>query len=631
VSGSLLGIALSGLNGAQGGLVTTGHNIANVNTPGYSRQQTVQASNLPQSSGAGFFGRGVSIETVRRAYDEFLNVQGLSIQASASHWNATLSQLQGMDQLLSDTDVGVTGALNDLFKAVNVVGANPADAVARQSMLSALQEVAGRVQDLDARLQSQGDANERRIASTVAAVNVLGAQIAQLNDRIALASGSTGQPPNDLFDNRDALVADLNKLVRANVVTQSDGSLNVFLGNGQALVVGTRAYALDTAPDAFDATRLSVGLRSGGTLLGFRPQDLEGGELGGLLAFRENTLNPARNALGRIAMVLAANFNQQHKLGVDRNGQFGADVFAAGLPQANAASTNTGTAQLAATVTNYAALTDSDYRVQWDGTNWNVTRLADNSLQSFATLPQTVDGVAISLASGAVATGDTFLVLPTRGGAAGFAALLARTDQIAAAAPMRTSAGGGNTGSGSISAGLVVGPAANANLQQTVTITFTAAGTFDVSGFGTGTPSGVPYTPGAPISYNGWTIRISGAPAAGDTFTIAANTSGSGDNRNAALLAGLQTGTLVGNSATLGEAYGQLLARVGNAAHEADLSAGAQARLLEETQARQASVSGVNLDEEAANLLRYQQAYQAAGKLISVASQLFDALLQLGK
>ena len=631
MSGSLLGIALTGLNSAQGGLVTTGHNIANVNTPGYSRQQTVQSQNPPQASGSGFFGTGSNIETVRRAYDEFLAAQGLSMQASASHWNTALSQLQNVDQLLSDTDVGVTPALNALFKAVNDVAANPADAASRQSMLSASQAMAGRIQDLDARLQRLGGANEQRIESTVAAVNILGAQIAQLNERIALAAGSTGQPPNDLLDHRESLVADLNKLVRANVVTQGDGSLNVFLGNGQALVVGTRAYALGTGPDALDPSRLSIGLQSGSTLLGFRAQDLEGGELGGLLAFRENTLNPARNALGRIAMVLAARFNEQHKLGLDRGGQFGVDVFAAGAPQANAASTNTGTAQLAAAVTNYAALTDSDYRVQWDGTNWNVTRLADDTLQSFATLPQTVDGVSISVASGAAAAGDNFLILPTRDGAAGFAALLRRPEQIAAAAPMRTSAAGGNAGTGSVSAGRANGPAANVNLQQTVTITFTAAGTFNVNGTGTGNPAGVAYTPGAAISYNGWTIEISGAPAAGDTFTVAANTNGSGDNRNAALLAGLQTSALVGNGATLGDAYGQLLARVGNSTHEADLSAAAQARLLEETQARQASVSGVNLDEEAANLLRYQQAYQAAGKLVSVASLLFDTLLQLGR
>ena len=630
MSGSLIGIAVTGLASAQGGLVTVGHNVANVNTPGYSRQQAVQTTNLPQSSGAGFFGRGSNIETVRRAYDEFLAAQAWSMQASASHWGTALAQLQDVDRLLADADVGVMPALDGLFRAVNQVAAHPADAASRQSLLSASQGIAGRVRDLDAQLQRMGNTNERRIASTVAAVNTLGAQIAQLNERIALAAGSAGQPPNDLLDHRDALVTALNKLARANVVTQSDGSLNVFLGSGQALVVGNRAYVLGTGPDALDPSRLSIGLQSGGSLLAFRAQDLEGGELGGLLAFRETALNPARNALGRIAMVLAANFNQQHKLGLDRGGQFGADVFAAGAPRANAASTNTGTAQLAAAVTDYAGLTESDYRVQWDGTNWNVTRLSDNTPQSFATLPQTVDGVSISVASGAVASGDSFLVLPTRDGAAGFAALLARSEQIAAAAPMRTSAAGGNTGSGSVSAGRANGPVANANLQQTVTLTFTAAGTFNVNGVGTGNPAGVAYTPGAAISYNGWTIQIDGAPAAGDTFTVAANSNGSGDNRNAVLLAGLQTGALAGG-ATLSGAYGQLLARVGNATHEADLSSTAQTRLLEETQARQASVSGVNLDEEAANLLRYQQAYQAAGKLVSVASLLFDTLLQMGR
>jgi flagellar hook-associated protein 1 FlgK len=630
MSGSLVSIALSGLNVAQGGLVTTGHNIANVNTPGYSRQQIVQAQSLPQASGAGFFGSGANIQTVRRAYDEFLSTQALSAQASASHWGAALSQLQDVDGLLADPGVGVTPALNNLFAALNAVAANPSDAASRQSLLSASQAAAGRVQGLDAQLQRLGNANEQRISGTVSSINTLGAQIAQLNDRIALAAGSASQPPNDLLDQRDALVTDLNKLVRANVVTQSDGMLNVFLGNGQALVVGARAYSLGTAPDSLDPSRLAVGLQSGGTLLQFGPQGLDGGELGGLLAFREGTLNPARNALGRIAMVLAAAFNTQHKLGVDRAGQFGADVFTVGSPQANAASANTGTAQLAATVANAGALTDSDYRVAWDGANWNVTRLSDNTLQTFAALPQTIDGVAISVASGVAASGDSFLVLPTRNGAAGFRALLTRPDQIAAAAPMRTAAGSANAGTGSISAGQVVGPTVNANLQQTVTLSFTAPGTFDVSGTGTGNPSGVAYVAGAPISYNGWTLSISGTPAAGDTFTISANTNGSGDSRNATLLAALQSSALVGGNATLGDAYGQLTASVGNATHEADLSNTAQSKLMQETQARQAGVAGVNLDEEAANLLRYQQAYQAAGKLVSVANLLFDTLLKMG-
>lgn len=631
MSGSLLGIALTGLNSAQGGLVTTGHNIANVHTPGYSRQRTVQSQNPPQVNGSGFFGTGSNIQTVLRAYDEFLGAQGLSMQAGASHWNTVHAQLQDIDQLLADGAVGVTPALNELFSAVSGVAANPADAASRWSLLAAIQAVAGRVQDLDGRLQQLGAANDRRIAGAVTAINALGAQIASLNERITLTAGGSGQPPNDLLDHRDALLADLNKLVRASVVAHDDGSQDVFLGNGQALVVGARAYTLGTRADALDPARLSIGLQSGSAQIGFRAQDLEGGELGGLLAFRDGALDAARNGLGRIAMVLAAGFNEQHKLGLDRSGQFGGDVFAFGAPQVNAAAYNAGTAQITAVVTDPEALTDSDYRAQWDGANWHVTRVADGVVQSFAAPPQTIDGFVISLASGIASPGDTFLVLPTRGGAAGFAALIRNPDQIAAMAPIRTSAAAGNAGSGAITAGTANGPAADPNLLQTVTITFTSTGSYSVNGTGTGNPSGLPYVPGAAISYNGWTVSVDGVPAAGDTFTIAANTGGSGDSRNASLLANLQTQALVGGASTLAGAVGELVARVGNATYEADLSAAAQTRLQEEAQARQASVSGVNLDEEAANLLRYQQAYQAAGKLVAVASQLFDTLLQMGR
>ncbi|MGQ0509161.1 MAG: flagellar hook-associated protein FlgK [Betaproteobacteria bacterium] len=631
MSGSLLGIALTGLNSAQGGLVTTGHNIANVHTPGYSRQKAVQTQNPPQATGAGFFGTGSNIQTVLRAYDEFLAAQGLSMQAGASHWSTALAQLQDVDQLLADGDVGVLPALNGLFAAANGLGANPGDAASRGGMLSAIHAVAARLRDLDGSLQRLGAANDQRITGAVATINAISAQIASLNERITLAGGGTGQPPNDLLDHRDALVADLNRMARASVVEKSDGGMDVFLGNGQALVVGGRAYVLDVRADPLDPAHLSIGLRSGATQVGFRPRDLEGGELGGLLAFREGTLDPARNALGRIAIVLAAEFNGQHRLGVDRSGQPGGDVFVAGASQCNASANNAGSAQMAASLIDVAALTDSDYRVQWDGVAWQVTRLADGAVQGFATLPQTVDGIAISVTSGAPATGDAFLVLPTRNGAAGFAALLRSADQIAAAAPIRTSAAAGNAGTGAISSETVVGPTVDPNLQQAVTISFTGPGTYSVTGTGTGNPTGLPYTPGAAISFNGWTIEIDGAPAAGDSFTVAANAGGSGDSRNASLLADLQALALVGGRSTLAGAFGELLARVGTATQEAGLSAAAQTRLLEESQARQASVSGVNLDEEAANLLRYQQAYQAAGKLVAVAGQLFETLLQMGR
>lgn len=627
---ALIGIAVTGLNAAQGGLTTTGHNIANVNTQGYSRQQAVQATNFAEAGGAGYFGRGVNIETVTRAYEQFTAAQTWAASASANHWGAALAQLQSVDQLVADPDVGIPPALDRFFSSLHGVATNPSDPASRQSMLSQAQGLASRFRDLDEQMVKIQQGTDRQILGAVSSINTLAASIAAINDKIALSKVDGDHSPNDLLDQRDAMLHDLNGIVRASAVQQGDGAVNVFLGNGQALVVGTNAFKLGAAPDSLDPERISVGLQmQGGATVGFRASSLEGGKLGGLLAFRDGTLDAARNALGRVAIVFASAFNQQHRLGLDRSGQPGGDFFAAGLPRAVSTGTNAGTAQLSASVTNFSALTESDYRVLYDGTNWNVTRLSDSTVQTFGSMPATIDGVAISVASGSAAAGDTYLIKPTRDGAAGFAVLVTQADRIAAAAPIRTAVANGNAGSASISAGTVNGPTANANLMQPVTLTFSGPGAFNVSGIGTGNPGGVVYTAGATISYNGWSAQISGTPAAGDVFTISPNAGGTGDNRNILLLAGLQTSALVGGSATLGDTYGQLVSRVGNSTSDAELSAKAQARIRDEAESRQTSISGVNLDEEAANLLRYQQAYQAAGKLVTIANSMFDTLLNL--
>ncbi len=213
---------------------------------------------------------------------------------------------------------------------------------------------------------------------------------------------------------------------------------------------------------------------------------------------------------------------------------------------------------------------------------------------------------------------------------------MALTDarSIAAAAPIRTAASNGNSGTGAISAGSVnAPPPVNANLTQTVTITFNnPPTTFDVAGTGTGNPAGVAYTAGGSISYNGWTVQIGGTPAAGDVFTISANSAGVADNRNALLLAGLQTGkTLAGGTASYQSAYAQIVSDVGNKTREIQVTATAQESVVKQAEEAQQSLSGVNLDEEAANLLRYQQAYQASGKMIEIADKLFNTLLELGR
>jgi flagellar hook-associated protein 1 len=320
-------------------------------------------------------------------------------------------------------------------------------------------------------------------------------------------------------------------------------------------------------------------------------------------------------------------------LGQDLNGSLGGTFFAVPMPEVTGKSSNTGSAVIGAAISNASTLTTSGYRLTYTGANYTVTRLSDSTTTTYAALPQTVDGVALSLVSGAAGVGDSFLIEPTRNGARDIAMSISDPANIAAAAPLRTAASGTNTGSGTISTGTVnTPPPPNGNLQQPVTITFSSPTTFNVTGTGTGNPAGVAYTAGANISYNGWTMQLHGSPAAGDVFTITPNSGGVADGRNALLLAELQTqNTLAGGTTGYQGAYSQMVAMIGNKTQQIDVMSQAQTAVVGQATQAQQSLSGVNLDEEAANLLRYQQAYQASGKMIQVASTLFQTLLDLGK
>jgi flagellar hook-associated protein 1 FlgK len=421
-------------------------------------------------------------------------------------------------------------------------------------------------------------------------------------------------------------VTQLSSLVGASTVVQADGNMTVTIGNGQSLVVGTRAFQLTTVNSAEVPEQTDVAYVAGNSTVALTPQTLSGGSLGALLAFRAGALTESRNELGRIAAGIAETFNAQHVLGQDLNGALGTNFFTAPVGSATANTANTGNAVLNVAIVGASALTASDYRLVYTGAAYQLTRLSDGTQTSYATLPQTVDGITLQVASGSMNAGDSFYVEPTRYTARNLSVAISDPTKIAAAAPMRTGAGA-NMGTGAISAG-VVNPPVNANLQQPVTITFTSATTFSVTGVGTGNPVGVAFTAGQPITYNGWTVSISGAPQTGDTFTVGPNNNGVSDNRNAALLADLQSKPILsGSTATYQQTYAQLASSVGSQTRDMQIAADAQEAIATRAKETQQSMSGVNLDEEAANLMRYQQAYQAAGKVIQVASTLFDTIL----
>jgi flagellar hook-associated protein 1 FlgK len=645
MAGDILSIGKTGLFAAQAGLATTGNNITNANVAGYSRQTVVQATALSIQSGYGFYGTGTKISDITRYSDSFLNKQVQLATTSKSALDAYATQINQVDNLLSDTSAGLSPALHNFFSAVQDVTGNHASDSSRQSMLSAADTLAARFQSIGNRLQEIGSGVEGQIRSNVNLINSYAQQIAQLNDQIGGFAGDPTRQPNDLLDKRDQLVLKLNEHIKATVTQGDNNSYTISIGNGMPLVVGKNSFNLTATTSPTDQSRVAIGYQTANQVSILSESALTGGELGGLLDFRANSLDKAESEFGRIAVGLAMTFNDQHKLGIDQLGQQGKDVFSVGQPFVGKNINNNATSTMAVTavIQNPTQLTGSDYKIEYDGTDYWVIRQSDKNPTKVTGVPQSVDGIDFSV-TGTASANDNFLVRPTANAAAGFQLLLTSPGQVAAAAPIATSAPTTNKGSATISPGSVTAAYFASPLAAPVTLSFNAAtgqlGGFPATqavtvvagGVTTTYPAGtpVPFAAGASYSFGGMSFSMSGVPQNGDSFTISKNT-GLGDVRNAGLLADLQTKNIFNNgNATYQTAYASMVSEVGNKAREVQVNAEAGEALLSQVNSAAQDVSGVNLDEEATNLLKYQQAYQAAGKIMQVASTVFDTLLSIG-
>jgi len=631
---SILNIGQSALAAAQMGLATTSNNIANASTPGYNREQIVQTEAGGQNTGSGFIGAGTAVQTVQRLYNSFLATQQNTAQSQYSSLNTNYTQISQINNMFANSTAGLSPSIQSFFNSIQTASSNPSASSSRETILTSAQALASQFQSTSAQLSQINDGINTQLSSTVQSINNYSTQIASLNQSIQDAEASnSGQPPNSLLDQRDQAVASLSQLTGVTVVNQGS-AYNVFIGQGQPLVVGNQPYQLATMQSPTNVSQLEIGYVTPGGTNVIPDNSLTGGSLAGLLQFRSQTLVPAQNSLGQMAINLADSVNSQQELGQDLNGNAGVAMFTSGAPTSAPSTNNTGTMLVTTTIANSGAITASNYTLQFDGTNYNLTRQSDNTVVYQGTTfppPTAVDGLTFT-STGAPNTGDTFLIQPTANGASGFGVAMTNIAQIAMAAPIATSAPTTNSGTGIISAGVVnAPPPTDPNLTQPVTITFNTPPTsFNVTGTISGTPvtTNVPYTAGSNITFNGWTVQITGNPAANDTFSVGPNTSGAGDSRNGVLMAGIETTKTLDNGTTsLQGAYAQLVSSVGNQAAELQAtSKAANTQLTNATNAQQ-SVSGVNLDEEASRLLQYQEAYQAAAKLMSTVNSLFSNLL----
>ncbi len=685
MAGDVLGISVSGLLASQRNLSTTSHNIANANTDGYSRQRVDVVARTPQARANGAVGTGVIVSNVGRVYDEFVAGEVRDNTSSSTAFNINHQYTSQVDNLLSDPNAGLAPSLQSFFAAVNGVADDPSSASARQVLVSEANSLSERFNYLDDRFNTIRKGVNQDVHNMVGEASEIADSIAKLNDTVVKAREIGGNTPSDLLDQRDRLVEKLASLVSVRVAEQEDGRLNVFMGNGQALVIGSVASELKAQNGRNDPDEVEIVFKSGNGAESVITRFLTGGKLGGLLEFRRGILDASQNELGRIAIGIAKTFNDQHRLGMDINNDLGENFFFASderTPKVLPHSRNEGDTLLGAEITDIDKLTISDYELIYREGQYKLIRLKDDKLiGTYSSLPAEVEseGFRINKISGSsLENGDTFTIRPTRLGAQNFSTVIADVGKVAAASPLRTEANIGNLGNAEISAAIVHDTENHAfdrnrsKLNPPFVIRFIDESHYEVlDNSGNAIPfklaavpedsriqtdaEGHPVTvagkeqanpPGVStvLEYDpkkggdvfplpdgtdfGFRVRLSGEPKGGDTFRIEFNTDGIGDNRNAVALAKLQnTPTLANNTIDYSQAYAQLVSRVGSKTHELEINAEAQNKLLTQAKERQESISGVNLDEEAANMLRYQNLYQANAQVIATANKLLDTLL----
>lgn len=626
----ILDTGISGLRAFQAALATTSHNVANVNTAGYSRQQVLISTRPPVGDHRLIFGTGAEVTDVRRVYDQF--VTGRLRDSGGRH--AEVDQLTGLsqrlDELLSAEGSGIGKPLDAFFNTIQDLSTDPASIPAREVVLAEARHLVGRFVSLDRAMDELRVETNDRLDQSAREVTDLAAELARINQE--LGNRPSANSANDLLDRRDLLLSRMTEEVGINVVEQDGAMTNVFLNSGEALVVGTRAFGLATESDPLDpgARRL---LHLGPHGAAPVSSQLRGGTVSGLSRFRHEVLDPAQNALGRLALATAQVFNDQHQTGMDLRGDQGAALFTMASPEVVSHPENSGGAAVQVSLLDPGALQPADYRLRFDGGSYSLQRLDSGTVVNLVgSGPFTIDGMEIQIdaSGGPMQAGDSFLLRPVRNGAGDMDLLAEDPRALAMAAPVRTASVAGNLGNAMIAAAQVT-DAADPNLQHTVELRFAdPPSSYDIVDLTSGATlaTGQAYVEGADILVNGVSTRITGSPAGGDRFRVEANLGGIGDNGNALAMAALMDqATLDAGSASLRDGADRLLSQVGARARSAQTNLEAQTAQMTHLQNLRDGISGVNLEEEAADLLRFQQAYQAAAQLIRVSDELFQSVL----
>jgi flagellar hook-associated protein 1 FlgK len=642
----ILSIGVQALQANQAALQTAGNNIANVNTVGYSRQRVILETVPGQFTGGGYIGKGVNIQTIQRNFDAFLTRQA-TLSASTSAADITRAdKLKQLEGIFGGGANGLGASISDMLNAFSDVASAPTDLTARTVVLTRIDETASRMRAASQSLDELQIGITQELSQKVDSVNSLARNIARLNQEIAKVNGN-GQPPNDLLDQRDQLVRDLNQYIQTTSIPADDGTVGIFVGGSQALVLGTIVSPVSLVKDDFgDTLKNKLAINRNGVSIPLDENNLGGGEISGLLRFQNTDLNEGRNLLGRLTLAVSTSMNDQHKLGLDLDGNPGGNLFTSASFGAQnirqpipPAVLNTGTSALSLGISDVTKFVASDYEVNFtSGTAGSITRRSDGVVTAFdfgTTNPVVIDGIAITEGNlGGAAAGDRFLLKPFSTSATNIASQFSTPRALAVASPVVGLMGSTNTGSlQQVSIVARTNPPTNVP----VTITFTGANSYTRSdAAGTFT-----YTPGQPIQgtepattpLSQWSLTLQGTPKAGDTFEVRAITDPtlSVDVKlnagNANAMMNLRDAAMF-DGAAMTDGYASLISQIGIRTQSANYAATVSSSIATNLEKDRAGVSGVNLDEEAAKLLQYQQAYQASAKMIQIAQNIFDTLIQ---
>ena len=626
----LLSTSVSGLLAFQQALDVTSNNISNAATTGYSTETANLAEQPGQFTGAGYIGSGVAVQSVTRAYDSQLTQQVRTSQSSYSSYNTLAMQAQQIDNMLSDSNTGLSASLQSFVNALQSVSTSPTSTAARQALLSQGQALSQQLQNYDGQIAQYGSQLESQLSSDVSQINTLASNIATLNQQIAAASVS-GQTPNQLLDQRGTLIDQLSQYVAVQTVAQSNGATDVYIGNGQALVSGSVAQQLTTIPGAYDPTQLDIGIKSA-TAVTDLTTEMTGGELGGLLSARSQVLNPTRNALGQISVALATIVNQQQQSGMTLTGTPGQPMFTVGGVQVLPDSGNAGSAAVVATRSSLGQLTTDNYKLQYTGGAWQLTDLTTGqaiAMSGSGTGASPFQAAGMSLVvNGTPSANDSFLISPTAAATAGLTMQLTSPSQVAAASRVQASAATTNSGTAVVGSVAVTNPTSYAG--NSYTVTFSSPTQYTVTNMTTGASTTGTYTTGTPITFGNQQLTLTGTPAANDSFTVSPNSAANtGDNSNVlAMISGLSAKALDGGTTSVSAAATKLVTQIGVLTQQAQNNASAQQTVNQESTTARSNATGVNLDQQAADMLRYQQAYQAMAQVISMSNQMFTSLIQ---